>query len=61
MYFKVGLLKDFANFTKKHLLEPNFKSCRPKTAQVISFENCEVFNNFFTEHFRWLLLNQTQQ
>ena len=64
---KIGHLKNFANFTEKHLCWSLFliklQAFRPVTLlkrkpnQVFSCEICEMFKNtFFTEHIRWLLL-----
>ena len=66
MYFKIGVLKNFANFARKlHVLEPLFKKAlgcqarkfiKKKTpTQVLSYEIGKIFKHFFTEHFRWLV------
>ena len=63
--YKIDVLKETANFTKKHqcwshFLEksPEIKRLRNKDtqkAQLFSCEFCEAFKNtFFTEHLRWI-------
>ena len=67
MFFKIGVLKNLANFTGKHLCWNLFliklQALSPVTllkgtpAHVFSCEICEMFKNiFFIEHLRWLLL-----
>ena len=65
MYFKIGVLKDFANFTGKHLcwslflikVLTNFIKNSP--IQVFSCEMWKNFKNTFsTEHLQWLLLSK---
>ena len=65
MFFKIGVLKNFANFTGKHLCWSLFlielQVWRPYWKQtptlVFSGEICETLKNiYFTEHLRWLLL-----
>ena len=65
MFFKIGALKNFANFTGKHLrwslflvkFLTNFIKGTP--TQVFS---CEIWKNykntFSTEHLQWLLLSK---
>ena len=48
MFLKIGVPKDFANFTGKHLGWSLFLLKR----EVFS---SEIYNTFFTEHLRWLL------
>ena len=51
MFFKIVILKNFANFTRKHQCWSLFLT------QVFSYEFCKRFkNSFFTEHLQWLLL-----
>ena len=47
MFFKVGVLKIFINFTGKHLCWGLFKKVLgPKPpSQVFSFQICDIFNN----------------
>ena len=53
MFYKKGVLKDFANFTGKHLYRNLFFNKKEALAQVFSCEFCEVFKTiFFTEHLR---------
>ena len=66
MFFKMGVLINFVNFTGKHLCWSLFlvklPASRPATllkrdpnTEVFS---CEIFKNtFFAENFQWLLLN----
>ena len=50
MFFKIGVLKNFANFRGKHLCSSLF------LIQVVSCQISKIFkNNFFKEHLRWLL------
>ena len=70
MYFKIGVLKNFGNFTVKHLCwstlfnkVAGLKACKfvkkETPTQVLSCEISEIFkSNFFTEHLRRLLLNE---
>ena len=52
MFYKKGVLKDFAKFTGKHLHQNLFFN-KEALAQVFSCEFCEVFKSiFFTEHLR---------
>ena len=62
MYFKIGALKNFANFTGKiHVLESVFKKAsgsktckfikKKLPTQVFSCEISKIFKHFFTEHF----------
>ena len=66
MFFKIGALKNFANFTEK---KPVLKSLFNKVAGLKDFNkrdsNTDVFivkfakflsTPFFTDHLRWLLL-----
>ena len=64
MFFKIGVIKNFANFAGKHLslfliklwsedLQLYYKS----PTQLFSYEIFEIFKNtFFIEHLHWLLL-----
>ena len=61
MFFKIDVLKNFANFTRKHVC---WSLCLIKLhakkapTQVFSSEICEIFNNnYLEEHLQWLLLN----
>ena len=69
MLFKIGVLKIFANFTRKHLCWSLFfkkKHCRFKACNFIlkkasiQLFSCEVYKNFKSifslEYLRWLLL-----
>ena len=59
IFFKIGLLKNFANFTEKHLWWSLFliKIIKQTPTEVFSREILKIFINiFFTKHFRWLLL-----
>ena len=58
MFFEVGVLKNFAIFSVKHLCWSLFFSYQKETpTQVLSWEYCKIFeNSFFVEHLRWLLL-----
>ena len=60
VFFKLGVLQNFANFTGKYLCWNyfliNLQVFKPK--KVFSYKICEIFKNvFLTEHLRWLLLN----
>ena len=51
-YLKVGVIKNFVKFTRKHLCQGLFFNLIKKEtlAQVFSCEFCEIFKNiFFTE------------
>ena len=61
MFFKIGILKTFAIFTRKHLCWRLFlirlQSRRSAILLKRDSKYCEIFKNtFFTEHLRWLLL-----
>ena len=64
MFFKIVVLKNFANFTGKHLCWSLFlimlqdKACKEETqTQVFSCIFAKYFRTpFFTEHLWWLLL-----
>ena len=64
-YVKKGFLRNFAKFTGKHLCQRLFFNKVPglrPMAQVFFCEFCERSKNtFFTEHLRWLLLNNKRQ
>ena len=48
---KIGVLKNFAKFTRKHLCQSPFLIKLQTLAQMVSCEFCEIFKNiFFTEH-----------
>ena len=50
MFFKIGVLKNFADFRGKHLCSSLFLT------QVVSCQISKIFkNNFFKEHLGWLL------
>ena len=52
VFFKKGVLRNFAKFTGKHLYQSLFFN------KVFSCEFCEISNNtLFREHLRWLLLD----
>ena len=56
MIFKIGVLKNFANFTGKHLSWSLF-SIKLTPTQLFSSEYCEIFkNSFFTQHLWRLFL-----
>ena len=58
MFFKIVVLKNFANFTGKHLCWSLFLIKLQAHRQVFSCEICEICKNiFFKEHLRWLPLN----
>ena len=58
MFFKIGVLENFANFTGKHLL---IKFATKTLTQVFSYEICEILkNSFFIEHLWWLLLKVSE-
>ena len=63
LFFKIGVLKNFAIFTRKHLcwslyLKKAFNFIKETPTQVFSCENCKIFkNSFFIEYLRWLLQN----
>ena len=73
MFFKIGVLENFANFTGKHLCwsllliksqakGPATLLKRNDPTQMFSCEICENFKNtFFTEHLQWLLLKNGSQ
>ena len=47
-FFKKGVMRNFAKFTRKHLYPKN-----ETLAQVFSYEFCEIYKNtFFAEHQR---------
>ena len=49
---KKGVLKNFTNFTGKHLFRPN-TLLKETPAQASSWEICEIFKNlYFEEHLR---------
>ena len=53
---KKGVLKNFTNFTGKHLCQSLFFN-KKTLAQVFPRKICEIYKNtFFIEHFWWLLL-----
>ena len=59
MFCKKGVLRNFANFTRKHLSQSLFlnKAAGISPAQVFSCEFCKFLRTpFLTEHPRWLLL-----
>ena len=59
MFFTVGVLKNFANFTGKHLCWSLQLYQKETSTQVFSCEICEIFNSTFfkrTPPLRWLLL-----
>ena len=57
IFFKVGVLKIFANFTGKHLCWSLASLLKKTSTQVFSCETYKNFKNtFFTEHLWWLLL-----
>ena len=59
MFCKKGVLRNFANFTRKHLSQSLFlnKVAGISPAQVFSCEFCKFLRTpFLTEHPRWLLL-----
>ena len=67
MFFKISVLKRFANFTGKHLCWSLFliklQALRPATLLKkdsntgVYLWNLRIFNNtFFKEHFQWLFL-----
>ena len=58
VFCKKGVLRNFAKFTGKYLCQSLL--IKKKTlAQMFSCEFCEISkNSFFTEHLRWLLLDQ---
>ena len=64
MFFKIGALKSFPNFTGKHLCWSLFKKLAGwklatllKKLQHWCFYFCKIFDNtFFTGHLQWLLL-----
>ena len=66
MYFKIGALKNFANFTGKiHVLESLFKKASgPQGCKFIKkrlqdryfpLKLARFSSTYFTEHFRWLV------
>ena len=58
MFFKIGVLKNFANFTGKHLCWSVFLINLEAFSQLFSCKICKIFKNtFFTKHLRWLLLS----
>ena len=70
VFFKEGVLRNFAKFARKHLCQSLFFNkdaglqlvCnfikKETLAQVLSCEFCEISKNtFFKEHMRWLLLS----
>ena len=61
MFFKIGVLKNFAILTGKHLcwslLYIKLHAWRCFLTQVLSCEYCEIFKNtYFEEQLRWLIL-----
>ena len=54
MYFKIGVFKNFANFTGKHLCWSLF---------LIKLQARDYFyrKTFFTDHLRWLLLKRRER
>ena len=64
MFFKIGALQNFANFTEKHLCQSLFfnKVAQLRPATYTGFFLCYLRNflrtPFFTEHLRWLLLDR---
>ena len=67
VFCKIGVRKNFAKFTGKHLFVGDslliiLKACnfikKEGLKNVFSSEFCDFFRNtFFIEHLRWLLLN----
>ena len=61
IFSKIGVLKNFVNFTGKHLQMPEARNFIKKRLQYslffLFFFFCEIFKNtFLLEHFGWLLL-----
>ena len=57
MIFKVGVLKNFANFTGKHPCQSLFLI----KLHALRSRICKIFKNTsFTEHHRWLLLQSPE-
>ena len=65
MFFKIGVLRNFANFIGKHLCWSIFNKVvglqlysKETPTKVFSCKICETFKNtFFIEHLPWLLLS----
>ena len=55
MFFKVGVLKDFAIFTGKHLCGSHFLKNDSNTSAFLWILRI-LWTALFTEHLRWLLL-----
>ena len=65
MFYKIGVLKNFANFTGKHLcwsvllIKFLTNSIKDTPTQVVSCEIWKIFKNTSsTEHLQWLLLSK---
>ena len=56
MFFKIGVLTNFANFTGKHLYWILFLIKKETPTQVLSCEVSEIFNTFFQNIFLQSLL-----
>ena len=59
MFFRIGVLKNFAASALEFLFDKiaDLKVRKETPTQVFSCEYCKIFKNtFFAEHFRWLLL-----
>ena len=53
VFYKKGVLKNFAKFTGKHQCQSLFFNKKETLAQVFSCEYCEIFKNtFYAEHLR---------
>ena len=59
MFCRKSVLRNFAEFTGKHLCQSLLFNKEETLALVFSCEFCELFKStFFTEHLRWLLLKR---
>ena len=58
MFFKIGVLKNFANFAGKHLCWNACNFIKKRLPHRCFFVKSSKFLKapFFTEHLRWLLL-----
>ena len=57
MFFKIGVVKNFAIFTAKHLSINRFSKGNSKTGDFLVNIAKFLRSFFFMEHLRWLLLH----
>ena len=60
MFFRIGLLKNFANFIGKHQCWSIF-SIKLQTWTLLTRDSIFLRTPSFTEHLQWLLLNKSRR